>query len=1288
HEQGYVPRRTVLFAAWDAEEMGLLGARHYVAHPSYPLESTVAMLQLDMVGAGRDLLFIDGDERLGAALAETARALGVESALSRDGRSDHVPFWEAGIPASLLIWDTDTSETPTYHRPLDTVETIDLDNVRMAGRIAGTAALALADGELGVRDMLAARASAAAQGDLASFLATSTEQQRADDERWFVDLQSAGALSVTLEARELHVLGSRAAALVEMRAVCGDGSTQERTLLGSLRAQFVHVDGSWKWNGPDLLAASPVGGEAIQIRYPESLEAELAGLGSSAAARMSEIAAQVGLSVPSDVRLLIMPSTQALQASVGLAAELEDNAWVVPGSIMLSYSPAISGSEQLDEALVRLLLVEAGLTETSAPLLWQELSSVVRTEHGLQEPPSLASIQDALAAAKPAGEDPALRWAALAYLIEKLGWHGVGELIADVGRAAQGGPGGVDTFDAALRNALGVDHAGFEVAWREHWQAQIGAMQGALDNLLAARVDAVRAGDVAAFLSTVDPSVPGLLAQEERWVRDLVASGGAIAMLEGRPLALDTDGRLKALVSVVLCSSAAEECDAAEGERVSTVWVRQVGDRYQWSGALPGRLSVGGDHVLYGRTLQEEAQSLLQEAKRIRATLSTRLALPADAPLTLSLYDQEQAYRAALPPSVAAAQTGSAWVAPDGAIHLRATAGADAADLAQRLAPCVARALLGRVGQASEWLLVGGSIYASQYVDGGATAREVERGLDELLDAVEDGAVQDLREIGDLDLAPTEAVLAQTQAWDAVRYLVYTHGPESLLALIAAQGRGADLDQALREVTGQSLAAFSAAWQDSLARGHSVDAWAHVATGFDEHRALDHVEALTSPEMGGRQTGSTGAARAAEYVARRFEEYGLAPALPGPGSDGFMQGFPISYTALTEAPQLELAGPGGDLLDALTYREDFVTLLHILPTGGRAEGEVVWVRDAHYAGIDLGGKIALRVPSLDVTEEVSRAVAHGAGGLLLVGRTAGQQAPTAKYALPVVQLDGAPIPVLELTRQGYDRLLDASGHTRDAMLGGPPALPVGLVARMAVPLEAPQIVEAANILGLLRGRDPLLAEEVVVLVAHYDHVGDDPAGWICPPGISAMTDERASLCERAPGRRYPGANDNASGIAVLLEIARTWQEAGYKPRRSVLFAAWGAHEPGQVGLAQYAAHPVWPLERTAAVLHLDAVGGGAGYYLGAQADKLNDALLRFTIARAEELVDGRLSLSSAPARHDPAAVWRDAGIPTLYLTWREASKEHWPTEYADLVEPYRLGVTGKMVALTLMMLAR
>ncbi|HYU15872.1 MAG TPA: M28 family peptidase, partial [Candidatus Acidoferrum sp.] len=99
-----------------------------------------------------------------------------------------------------------------------------------------------------------------------------------------------------------------------------------------------------------------------------------------------------------------------------------------------------------------------------------------------------------------------------------------------------------------------------------------------------------------------------------------------------------------------------------------------------------------------------------------------------------------------------------------------------------------------------------------------------------------------------------------------------------------------------------------------------------------------------------------------------------------------------------------------------------------------------------------------------------------------------------------------------------------------------------------------------NVIAIKRaGRDAVLVS------AHYDHLGID-----------------------AEGRMYPGADDNASGAAVLLGLART--AAGRRYRHTLLFAAFGAEEAGLVGSGVYVAQPTWPLERTVAVLNFDMVG--------------------------------------------------------------------------------------------------
>ena len=116
-------------------------------------------------------------------------------------------------------------------------------------------------------------------------------------------------------------------------------------------------------------------------------------------------------------------------------------------------------------------------------------------------------------------------------------------------------------------------------------------------------------------------------------------------------------------------------------------------------------------------------------------------------------------------------------------------------------------------------------------------------------------------------------------------------------------------------------------------------------------------------------------------------------------------------------------------------------------------------------------------------------------------------------------------------------------------------------------------------------------------------------------------------------------------------------------------------------------NPLLPLDKTVAMLQLDAVGGGSGYYLEARGEWEQDGLLLFSMMATEDLVDGRLALRGQAEESDQVP-FHEAGLPTLLITWRGASEDNWPVEIADEVDPYWLGVTGRMVTLALMSVTR
>ena len=121
-----------------------------------------------------------------------------------------------------------------------------------------------------------------------------------------------------------------------------------------------------------------------------------------------------------------------------------------------------------------------------------------------------------------------------------------------------------------------------------------------------------------------------------------------------------------------------------------------------------------------------------------------------------------------------------------------------------------------------------------------------------------------------------------------------------------------------------------------------------------------------------------------------------------------------------------------------------------------------------------------------------------------------------------------------------------------------------------------RIVNLKNVAGILPGSDPKLADSFVMVTAHYDHIGMNPAG--------------------VADRIYNGANDDASGVAAVIEIAHALTAAHSTPRRSILFMAYFGEEKGLLGSGYYARNPLVPLNKTVADLNLEQLGRTDGDY--------------------------------------------------------------------------------------------
>ena len=391
---------------------------------------------------------------------------------------------------------------------------------------------------------------------------------------------------------------------------------------------------------------------------------------------------------------------------------------------------------------------------------------------------------------------------------------------------------------------------------------------------------------------------------------------------------------------------------------------------------------------------------------------------------------------------------------------------------------------------------------------------------------------------------------------------------------------------------------------------HSTAGQADAALDLISSEALKaHVEYLADDARLGREAGTAGYDEAAQYVADQFALLGLEAA----GDDGWFQDVELrSYKVDTENVDFIIHRDGVDT--ALEYREDFGMSGDPVRETSDVRAEVVFVGHgvhapeydySDYDGIDVTGKIVAlfsNAPEVINNEErafhASRkrktqlAVERGAvGSISLRSRRVEQRFPWEqrkarigkRFAMTWVGADGGAAnhyPEMQagttvntgaaellfgLSPLSFEEALDASeaGRVASANLG----VDVTLARR-----SIHKSVSSPNVIGLIRGTDPVLANEYVVYTAHLDHVGvhDDHAGEEGDAQKDAI---------------YNGAYDNAMGVALMLETARALVEA--PPKRSVLFIALTAEEKGLLGSEFFASYPTVPAGSMVANINLD-----------------------------------------------------------------------------------------------------
>lgn len=363
-----------------------------------------------------------------------------------------------------------------------------------------------------------------------------------------------------------------------------------------------------------------------------------------------------------------------------------------------------------------------------------------------------------------------------------------------------------------------------------------------------------------------------------------------------------------------------------------------------------------------------------------------------------------------------------------------------------------------------------------------------------------------------------------------------------------------------------------------------------------------HISYLASDALDGRRTGTAGSTDAARYIAGEFARVGLRPALQKAGASRpsvamtqYLQSFPyVAGVSLGPANEFK----AGQV--TLRAGQDWTPLG--FSSSAKVEGGLAFVgfgitapelNHDDYANGNAKGRIAVALQGTPDGENPHGQFARleGVRWKAIAARNAGANALVviAKEAnfkdegLAKLTYDNsggeAGLPVVVISQSGANQLLQLSNLTLDSVQNAVVAKTAGtnqvLTGDLALATDvARQEAPAYNVIGILEGSDPKLKTETIIIGAHYDHLGRGGQG---------------SLAARA-GEIHHGADDNASGTAGVIELARVLTSQRPRPKRTIMFMAFSGEEEGLLGSNYYVNHPLRPLANTIAMINMDMIG--------------------------------------------------------------------------------------------------
>ncbi len=460
-----------------------------------------------------------------------------------------------------------------------------------------------------------------------------------------------------------------------------------------------------------------------------------------------------------------------------------------------------------------------------------------------------------------------------------------------------------------------------------------------------------------------------------------------------------------------------------------------------------------------------------------------------------------------------------------------------------------------------------------------------------------------------------------------------------------------------------------------------------------------HVFALADDSMEGRNTPSPGLDRAAHYIADQFKADGLPPI-----GGTYLHDVGLGIVSLGPENHLRVTKEG----QPVEYRIKRQFTPFDMTANKGVEGPIVFTGYGisapefgydDFAGIDVKGAIVLVLrhepgeedsssvfdgvnltDHSNVSQKVEKAIEHGAAGVMVVTDPLNHSLFTPrgfpwpslsriipKDALPVSLTgdEASKVPVVHVGEEVIEQLFGSIDSLRNLQKSIDAALTphsfriTGAIASIRTSTSV-KPVPADNVVAYIPGNDPELKDQVVIIGAHYDHVGTSK---------SATTDGDTV---------FNGADDNASGTTALLGVAHAFSTINRRPKRTVVFVAFAGEEKGLLGSRAYANAPLFPIENTVAMLNMDMVGRNSIDSLTIVGASSSPELLEITNEENESIGFHFIYDNTIIGRSDHASFMKKK-IPALAYFSGFHADYHKVTDEPELINTEKLARVARLV---------